>query len=47
MQTTAYRSTRDQQWTVENDLLFAANGAAVNISVSGLARVNRNRPLTP
>jgi len=47
MQATAYRSTRDQQWAAENDLLFAANGAAVNISVSGLAQANKNRPLAP
>ena len=47
MQATAYRSTRDQQWAAENDLLFAANGAAVTISVSGLAQANKNRPLAP
>lgn len=47
MQATAYRSTRDHQWAAENDLLFAANGAAINISVSGLAQANRNRPLEP
>lgn len=38
---------RDQQWVAENGLLFAANGAAVSISVSGLAQANRNRPLAP
>ena len=47
MQVTAYRSTRDHQWAAEHDLLFAANGAAVNISVSGLAQANRARPLVP
>lgn len=47
MQATAYRSTRDHQWAAEHDLLFAANGAAVNITVSGLAQANRNRPLVP
>lgn len=47
MQATAYRSTQDQQWAAENDVLFAANGAAVNISVSGVAQANRNRPLAP
>lgn len=47
MQATAYQSTRDQQWAAEHDLLFAANGAAVEISVSGLAQANKNRPLAP
>lgn len=47
MQATAYRSTHDHQWAAANDLLFAANEAAVNISVSGLAQANRNRPLEP
>ncbi|MGB7874433.1 MAG: IS4 family transposase [Anaerolineales bacterium] len=47
MQVTAYRSTRDYQHAAENDLLFHANGAGVEISVSGLAQANRNRPLEP
>jgi hypothetical protein len=47
MQATAYRSTRDHQWAASHDALFAANGAAVEISVSGLAQANRNRPLEP
>ena len=47
MQVTAYRSTRDHQHAAENDLLFHANGAGVEISVSGLAQANRNRPLEP
>lgn len=47
MQATAYQSTRDHQWAAENDVLFAANGAAVDISVSGLAQANRNRPIEP
>jgi hypothetical protein len=47
MQVTAYRSTRDYQYAAENDLLFHANGAGVEISVSGLAQANRNRPLEP
>ncbi len=45
LQATAYQSTRDQQWAAANDPLFAANGAAVQISVSGLAQANRNRPI--
>lgn len=47
MQATAYRSTRDHQWAAANDPLFEACGAAVQISVSGLAQANRNRPLEP
>ncbi len=47
MQATAYQSTRDHQWAAENDVLFAANGAAVGISVSGLAQANRQRPIEP
>jgi len=47
MQATAYRSTRDHQWAAKNDILFAANGAGVEISVSGLAQANKNRPLEP
>lgn len=47
MQATAYRSVRDHQWAAENDMLFAACDAAVNISVSGLAQANKNRPLEP
>lgn len=47
MQATAYQSTRDHQWAAENDVLFEANGAAVDISVSGLAKANRQRPIEP
>jgi hypothetical protein len=47
MQATAYQSTHDYQWAAANDLLFASSGAAVEISVSGLAQANRNRPLEP
>lgn len=47
MQATAYQSTRDHQWAAENDSLFAAYGAGVEISVSGLAQANRNRPIEP
>jgi len=47
MQATAYRSTHDYQWAAANDPLFASHGAAVEISVSGLAQANRNRPLEP
>lgn len=47
MQATAYSSTRDHQWAAENDPLFAACGAGVEISVSGLAQANRNRPVEP
>lgn len=47
MQATAYQSTHDYQWAAANDVLFASNGAAVDISVSGLAQANRNRPLEP
>ena len=47
MQATAYRSTRDHQWAAAHDPLFIACGAGVEISVSGLAQANRNRPLEP
>ena len=47
MQATAYDSTRDHQWAAANDALFLANGAGVEISVSGLAQANRKRPLEP
>jgi hypothetical protein len=47
MQATAYESTRDHQWAAQNDLLFQASGAAVDISVSGLAQANKNRPIEP
>jgi hypothetical protein len=47
MQMTAYTSTRDHQWAAKNDPLFAACGAGIEISVSGLAQANRNRPLAP
>jgi IS4 transposase len=47
MQTTEYRSTRDHQWAAEHDPLFIACGAGVEISVSGLAQANRNRPVEP
>jgi hypothetical protein len=47
MQMTAYTSTRDHQWAAQHDPLFAACGADVEISVSGLAQANKNRPLAP
>jgi hypothetical protein len=47
MQATAYRSSRDHKWAAENDSLFTACGAGVEISVSGLAQANRNRPVEP
>lgn len=47
LQATAYRSMRDHQHAAQNDVLFQANGAGVEISVSGLAQANRNRPLEP
>ncbi|MGH2542319.1 MAG: IS4 family transposase [Candidatus Binatia bacterium] len=47
MQATAYQSTHDHQWAAAHDPLFAACGARVEISVSGLAQANRNRPLEP
>jgi hypothetical protein len=47
MQMTAYTSTRDYQWAAQNDPLFAACGAGVEISVSGLSQANRDRPLGP
>jgi hypothetical protein len=47
MQATSYTSTRDHQWAAENDPLFAACGAGVEISVSGLAQANRERPIEP
>jgi len=47
LQTTAYKSVHDHQSAASNDVLFEANGAGVDISVSGLAQANRNRPLEP
>ena len=47
LQATAYKSTRDHQWAAAHDPLFATCGAAVQISVSGLAQANRNRPVEP
>lgn len=47
LQATAYESARDHQWAAAHDPLFATCGAAVQISVSGLAQANRNRPLEP
>lgn len=47
MQATAYDSTRDHQWAGAHDPLFIANGAGVQISVSGLAQANRKRPIEP
>lgn len=47
MQATAYESVRDHQWAAENDVLFEATGAAVEISVSGLAQANKARPIEP
>ncbi len=47
MQATAYESARDHQWAAQNDVLFVANGAAVEISVSGLAQANKTRPIEP
>ena len=44
MQATAYASVRDHQWAAGHDKLFEANGAAVDISVSGLAQANKGRP---
>lgn len=47
MQATSYRSTRDHQWAAEQDPLFESCGAGVQVSVSGLAQANRNRPTDP
>lgn len=47
MQATAYESTHDHQWAAGHDRLFEASRAAVNISVSGLAQANKNRPIEP
>ena len=47
MQATAYQSTRDHQWAAEHDPLYAACNADVDISVSGLAQANRQRPIAP
>ena len=47
LQATAYESTRDHQWAAAHDPLFATCGAAVQISVSGLAQANANRPVDP
>lgn len=44
---TDYTSTHDHQWAAQNDPLFEACGANVDISVSGLAQANKNRPLAP
>ena len=47
MQATAYESVRDHQWAAQHDKLFEASGAAVDISVSGLAQANKERPIEP
>jgi hypothetical protein len=47
MQATAYESVRDHQWAAEHDKLFEASGAGVDISVSGLAQANKERPIEP
>ena len=47
MQATAYQSTRDHQWAAEHEPLYAACNADVDISVSGLAQANRQRPIAP
>ena len=45
--TTDYKSARDHAWAAKNDPLFQANGAAVDVSFSGLAQANKNRPIEP
>lgn len=47
MQATAYKSARDHQWAASHDKMFAANGAGVEIGVSGLTQANQNRPIEP
>lgn len=47
MQMTDYTSTRDHQWAAQHDPLFAVCGAGMDISVSGLAQANKERPLGP
>lgn len=47
MQASAYESARDHQWAASHDPLFEANGGGVEISVSGLAQANKNRPIEP
>lgn len=47
MQATAYQSTRDHQWAAQHDPLFATCKADVEISVSGLAQANKQRPVAP
>lgn len=44
---TNYESARDLVWAAENDRLFAAHGAAFDISVPGFTQANRDRPLAP
>jgi hypothetical protein len=44
---TNYRSARDIHWAMQNDPLFQANGAQVEISVPGLTQANAQRPLEP
>ena len=47
MQASEYSSTRDHQWAAAHDPLFTACAAGVEISVSGLAQANRERPIEP
>jgi hypothetical protein len=42
-----YKFFRSRLPDAENEFLLHANGAGVEISVSGLAQANRNRPLEP
>jgi hypothetical protein len=47
MQATEYSSVRDHQWAAAHDPLFTACAAGLEISVSGLAQANRERPIEP
>lgn len=47
LHTTAYESARDLTWAAEEDLLFKALGADVDISVRGLGEAMAGRPIEP
>lgn len=44
---TKYKSSRDLQWAMREDPLFAANGVHIEISVPGFTQANAQRPLEP
>jgi len=47
LHTTAYESARDLTWAAEEDLLFKALGADLDISVRGLGGAMADRPVEP